>query len=346
MLTEHYVRTPRHGTFYLAAGPEDGPLVVFLHGWPELSISWRHQLDCFGRLGYRAIAPDMRGYGRSSRPAHVADYAMEEIARDMLELLDAMGRRSATWVGHDFGSPVAWTMAAHHADRCDAVANLCVPYFPTGFTPQNLIALVDRDIYPDHLHPAGQWDYQLYHAEHPERSRQVLEADVRATVKALMQRGDPAGRGRAYRTASFHSQGGWFGGADRAPDLARDEAVLSEEALCAYTAALQSGGFGGPDAWYLNPERNAAHARQAPDGGRLAMPVLFLHAAYDWLCETCGSRLADPMRASCSDLTEAVVPSGHWMQQECPTEVNRILASWLFRDRGAKATEAVAVKQP
>ena len=62
-ITEHRVTTPRHSTFYRACGPEDGPLVIMTHGWPELSISWRHQLLHLGRLGYRAIAPDMRGYG-------------------------------------------------------------------------------------------------------------------------------------------------------------------------------------------------------------------------------------------------------------------------------------------
>ncbi len=65
MVTEHYFRSARHGSFYLAAGPEDGPLIVFVHGWPELAISWRHQIETFAALGYRVVAPDMRGYGRS-----------------------------------------------------------------------------------------------------------------------------------------------------------------------------------------------------------------------------------------------------------------------------------------
>ena len=64
-------------TFYLASGPEDGPLVVFVHGWPELSISWRHQLPCLGALGFRAVAPDMRGYGRSYIPSTHEEVAHE-----------------------------------------------------------------------------------------------------------------------------------------------------------------------------------------------------------------------------------------------------------------------------
>ena len=74
-VTEHVVRTGDHTTFYLAAGPVDGPPVIFCHGWPELSISWRHQLACLGSLGFRSIAPDMRGYGRSSVYDRHEDYA-------------------------------------------------------------------------------------------------------------------------------------------------------------------------------------------------------------------------------------------------------------------------------
>src|SRR5579871_7037981 len=98
-ITEHVARNGRHTSFYLACGPEDGPLIVFVHGWPELSISWRHQLPVFGALGFRAIAPDMRGYGRSSVYPRHADYALVHAVHDMLDLLDKLGREQAIWVG-------------------------------------------------------------------------------------------------------------------------------------------------------------------------------------------------------------------------------------------------------
>ncbi len=82
-----FVNTARHTTHYLAAGPEDGPLLIFVHGWPELSLTWRHQLPVFGGLGFRAIAPDLRGYGRSSVYSRFEDYAQEQVVADMLELL-------------------------------------------------------------------------------------------------------------------------------------------------------------------------------------------------------------------------------------------------------------------
>src|ERR1700693_309718 len=126
-LTEHFARSPRHCSFYLACGEERATPIIFVHGWPELSISWRGQLPVFAGLGFRAIAPDMRGYGRSSVPRRREDYALEPIVGDMIELLDSIGARKAIWVGHDWGAPVVWSIAQHHAERCHGVANLCVP---------------------------------------------------------------------------------------------------------------------------------------------------------------------------------------------------------------------------
>lgn len=116
-----------------------------------------------------------------------------------------------------------------------------------------------------------------------------------------------------------------------APDLPRDEAVISAAEESAYVAALTRNGFKGPDSWYVNAECNTAFAEKARERWRLKMPVLFLHAAYDPICETLKSRLAEPMRQWCDDLEEVVVASGHWMSQEKPIEVNAALCQWLAR---------------
>jgi pimeloyl-ACP methyl ester carboxylesterase len=167
-------------------------LINFLHGWPELSISWRHQLPVFAELGFRCVAPDMRGYGRSSIYGEHADYAVENSVHDMIELLDSLGRERAVWVGHDWGSPVVWDIASHHPDRCHGVANLCVPYLPKGFAPENFLPLVDRTLYPESKFPAGQWDYQLFYQENFSTACAAFEANTRDTVKALFRKGDPA----------------------------------------------------------------------------------------------------------------------------------------------------------
>jgi pimeloyl-ACP methyl ester carboxylesterase len=328
-ITEHAVRTERHTTFYLGCGAAGATPLIFVHGWPELSISWRHQLPAFAALGFRCIAPDMRGYGRSSVYTRHEDYALEHSAGDMIELLDALGHDKAVWIGHDWGSPVVWSLGSHHPDRCSGVVNLCVPYIPDGFAVDTLIPLVDRLVYPESEFPAGQWEYQLFYEENFDKVRAAFEASVPDTVSALFRKGSPAGKGQPSRSAMVRRNGGWFGSADRAPAVPRDTDVLTEADLSSYVASLQRNGFFGPDSWYMNRTRNLAYARKALNNGRISMPVLFLHAAYDYTCETIDSRLAEPMRANCTDLTEVVVQSGHWMAQENPVAVNAALARFL-----------------
>jgi soluble epoxide hydrolase / lipid-phosphate phosphatase len=328
-ITEHVAKSARHTSFYLAAGPSDGPLIIFVHGWPELAISWRHQLPAMAALGFRAVAPDLRGYGRSSLYAEHGDYAQEPIVADMLELMSALGRESAVWVGHDWGSAVVWSVASHHPERVAAVASLCVPYATLERGLEEVIPLVDRKTYPAEEFPVGQWDYMRFYEENFAKATATFEANPYNTVKLLFRKSNPAARGKPAATAFTRKAGGWFGGAVEAPDLPRDADVVSEQDLRAYAASLARTGFFGPDSYYMNHQANAAYAAGAANDGRLDMPVLFLAGAYDYVCETIDSRLAEPMRRLCRDLTERVVFSGHWMAQEKPAAVNAALAHWL-----------------
>jgi pimeloyl-ACP methyl ester carboxylesterase len=328
-VTEHVAKTSTHTTAYLACGAEDAPAVIFVHGWPELSVSWRHQLPVFAALGLRAIAPDMRGYGQSSVYQRHEDYALEQTVGDMIELLDALGRERVVWVGHDWGSPVVWSLASHHPERCRAVANLCVPYIARGFAPVNFVPLVDRTVYLEAEFPAGQWEYMYFYEENFPKAQTVFEANVANTVKAIFRAGSPSGKGKPARTALVRRDGGWFGGAGQAPDVPADGSVLTEADLHKYVAALERNGFFGPNSWYMNHARNVEFATRTRNGGKLELPVLFLHGAYDYTCQTVTSRLAEPMRQDCTDLTEVVVQSGHWMAQERPTAVNAALVKWL-----------------
>jgi pimeloyl-ACP methyl ester carboxylesterase len=159
-VTEHLAGSPRHSSFYLACGDEHARPIIFVHGWPELSISWRGQLPVFAGLGFRAIAPDMRGYGRSNVPPRRVDYALEVIG-DMIELLDLIGAGKAIWVGHDWGAPVVWSIAQHHPELCHGFANLCVSYIPEGFAVHNILPLADRNLCPEDKFPFAQWDYEV-----------------------------------------------------------------------------------------------------------------------------------------------------------------------------------------
>ncbi|MFN0030361.1 MAG: alpha/beta fold hydrolase [Acidimicrobiales bacterium] len=330
----HTTPSGTHTTRYLAAGREDGPLLIFVHGWPELSLSWRHQLPVFAGLGFRAIAPDMRGYGGSTVYPELSDYSQRDVVADMVALLDGLGAEQAVWVGHDWGSPTVWALASHHPERCAAVASLCVPYRTIELGLEHIVSLVDRTVYPTDEYPLGQWDYMAHYEEDFDRATEVMDANPYNVAKALFRKGNPRGQGKPTGTAVVRRNGGWFGGADAAPDLPADHDVVTAGDLAIYAESLSRNGFRGPNAYYRNHAANAEYTAESRNQGRLDLPVLFVAATYDYTCETVRSSLAQPMRQFCTDLTEHVIDSGHWMAQERPAQLNATLASWLARNVG------------
>ncbi len=323
------VRTERHRTAYLECGPVSGPPMIFLHGFPELAIVWKAQMTYFAAKGWRCVAPDMRGYGGSSAPARVADYTVGEISTDMVELHQALGARPAVWVGHDWGAPIAWAMASNHPERCRGVVGLSVPYLSRGHALPNLVPLVDRRMYPVDIYPVGQWDYWLYYRESFPLIHRDFERNVAGTINALYQPGKPEDVEKPSPTASLRREGGWFGPTHVPPALPRDPRILSQEDFATFVATFQRTGFLPATAWYLNDAANLEFAAQATNFGRIDLPVLFIQGAYDPVDETLRSRLAEPMRLDCSDLTEATLLSGHFIMLERKAEVSAAIDHWL-----------------
>jgi pimeloyl-ACP methyl ester carboxylesterase len=330
-ITEHILTTPRHTMSYLAAGPEDGPLLVFVHGWPAIARTWEPQLACFAALGFRVVAPDMRGYGGSTVHESTEAYAQEQLVADMLELLDHLGRETAVWIGHDWGSPTVWGLAAHHPERCVAVASLCIPYRTIELGIEESLKYVNREIYPEDTYPNAQFDYMAFYEKNPERVTEVFDAEPANSVRVLFRSGNPANHGKPGPTSAVTRAGGWFGGADAAPDLPRDPVVLDEKMLEHLTESLTRNGFTGPTSYYLNHEANRRYTETSVNDGRLDMPVLFVEATYDAVADSSVSDLAEPMLEHVTDLTEHSVATGHWAAMERPAEVNAALAAWLVR---------------
>jgi len=107
-----------------------GPAVVFCHGFPELAYSWRYQLPAVAAAGFRAIAPDQRGYADSSAPQDINAYGIGELTGDLTGLLDNLKIDQAVFVGHDWGGLVAWAMPVLHPERVAGVIGVCTPYMP------------------------------------------------------------------------------------------------------------------------------------------------------------------------------------------------------------------------
>jgi pimeloyl-ACP methyl ester carboxylesterase len=327
-LTAHSFRSRRHTTHYWEAGPRDGPLMIFLHGWPGLGLLWRAQIEALAADGWRCIAPDMRGYGGSSAPASPEDYALEEIVQDIVELHDSLGGRPAVWAGHDLGSPVVGALAAHYPGRSRGVVLVSVPYFPDGFALANLLPLVNRQLYPSDQYPDGQWDYWRFYVNHFDQTVSDFNADISGTLAAIYRSGDPATKGQPSRTASVTRNGGWFGSAHRAPAVTPDPSLWPTADFDALVAAFHVTSFRPANAWYLNDSANIAYAQAAQNGGRLRQPVLFVNGDFDGLCDLRLSRVGDPMRGACSDLSITYQPAGHWLPLERKAALTEDILSW------------------
>jgi pimeloyl-ACP methyl ester carboxylesterase len=327
-LTARTFSSPRHTTFYWEAGPVDGPLMIFLHGWPEIGLMWRAQVDAFAYEGWRCVAPDMRGYGGSSAPTANSAYTLSEIVDDMVELHDHLGARPAIWVGHDWGSPVAGALAAHHAARSRGVVLISVPYFPEAFALPNLLPLVDRQLYPSERYPDGQWDYFRFYLTHFEQTVSDFDANIPATLASIYRRGNPASADQISPSALITLNGGRYGSAHRAPATPPDPALWEPAEFDGLVEAFRARGFRPANAWYLNDDANIAYARAAPEGGRLRQPVLFINGDWDPICDINRSGLGAPMRRSCQDLSVTNLPGGHWLPLERKTEVVQAIRSW------------------
>jgi pimeloyl-ACP methyl ester carboxylesterase len=112
----------------IADGPRDGELVLLVHGFPETSFEWRHQVATLGAAGYRAVAPDQRGYARDARPGDLDQYRIEHLVADVVGFADALGADRFHLVGHDWGGFVAWYTAATHPERLLTLTVVSTPH--------------------------------------------------------------------------------------------------------------------------------------------------------------------------------------------------------------------------
>ncbi|OJD40578.1 alpha beta hydrolase [Diplodia corticola] len=321
-------------TFYWSAGPASGPLVIFIHGWPANGETWKPQLLALAALGFHTIAPDTRGYGRSSAPdPSPRSYALAEHVSDMRALLAHLERPRALWIGHDWGAGLVWGFAAQHPELVAGVCCLAVPYrcVENGGLAA-LVALSNRDIYPADRYPLAQWDYQAFHVEQPARSAAQLDADVANALKLFYAPGKPEAYGKPAFSAQMRRNGGWFGDRDSAPETALEASLFARYERGLFermVAEFERNGFAGPNAYYLNHEVNLEYCKDVPNGGVLHFPVLFVEAKWDSICATSLSRLAEPMREYCRDLTEVSIEAGHWVALEKPEETNAAIVRWI-----------------
>ncbi len=245
----------------------NGSPVLFLHGFPELAYSWRHQLGAMASGGFRAIAMDQRGYGRSTIPTSVSDYTMAKLVGDALGVLDALDIERATVVGHDWGALIAWNMAMRAQDRVKRLVALNIPHYPRP--PIDPIDIF-RQRYGD--------DYYIVNFQDNDVADRTFAADPTHFFNAVMRKGQ-------ITRAQFARRPPAQQGLSLLKTFARNELsgepLLSDAERQVYIDAFTKSGFTGAINWYRNFSVNW-HESATLDH-HIHVPTLFIGAVDDVL---------------------------------------------------------------
>lgn len=309
---QHYVDS--NGVRLHVSEAGQGHLVLLCHGFPEFSWSWRHQIQALAEAGYRVVAPDQRGYGKSDCPEAVEDYDISQLCGDLVGLVHALGESRAIIVGHDFGAQIAYHCALLRADIFYGIALLSVPYIPRSWKNIPSTEVMRR--------MAGDKQfYQLYFQE-PGKAERELDADVRRSVLMFLYSASgsvaPDQRWRFLfdRDETLLDTG-------TVPDVLPD--WLCEDDVDRYTEAFQRTGFRGAINWYRNIDRNWAITSYL-NGAKLQQPALFIAGDAD-VVVTMRRTAIDALADNVPNLQKSIIVpgAGHWIQQEAPATVNRYL---------------------
>jgi pimeloyl-ACP methyl ester carboxylesterase len=295
----------------------EGPLVILCHGFPECWYSWRHQLPALAKAGFRAVAPDLRGYGRSDRPEEVEKYTILHDIGDIVGLVDALGAEQALIAGHDVGATIAWQAALLRPDRFRAVIALSVPFRPRGFggsvPPTTLMPRNENAVF-----------YQLYF-QTPE-AEAALGRDLRRTFRSQFYSlsGDrPPSAGGGFAAGMVPRKGVSL------TDPASLPAWVTESDIDVYVAEFTRSAFRGPLAWWRNVDRS--WELLAPlAGAAVTIPALYIAGDRDVIVEV-NSQFIAKQSAMVPKLRPPVMLAGcgHWTEQERAPEVSAAMIDFL-----------------
>ena len=296
----------------------EGPLVILCHGFPECWYSWRHQLGALAKSGFRAVAPDLRGYGRSDRPQQVEKYTIIDDVADLVGLVEALGADQAVIAGHDAGATIAWQAALLRPGRFRAVIALSVPFrsrgFGTSVPPTTVMPQTKDAIF-----------YQLYF-QTPEAEAGLMR-DVRQTFRTQFYTlsGDsppPAAKG-GFAAGMIPRRGGFFVTPSTLPPW------ITESDIDVYAKEFTRTGFDAGINFYRNVDRSWELLAPFADM-RLAVPAIYIAGTRDVILAINSRYIAKQ-----SEMVPKIRPSimlegcGHWTQQERAPQVSAAMIDFL-----------------
>ena len=305
----HYIKT--NGINMAVYEEGDGPPLIFLHGFPELAYSWRHQLPALAAAGYRAIAPDQRGYGNTDAPPSVGDYGIDSLIGDIHGLLDALDIESATFVGHDWGALTVWYMAMLAPERIDRIINLNIPHSPRP--PIDAIEAFRQRL--------GD-DFYIVNFQNSDEADRAFAEDPEHFFNVMMRKNQ-------IRRAEFDKLPPQMKSLSLLEVMKRQESsgepLLTDEERDFYANAFAKRGFTGPINWYRNWTKNWERFEGVDQV--IDIPTLFIGAVDDVIIPL---EAIDAMKSLVTNLeVHMLEPCGHWSQQEHPERVNELIVDWL-----------------
>jgi pimeloyl-ACP methyl ester carboxylesterase len=296
----------------------EGPLVILCHGFPECWYSWRHQLAALAKAGFRAVAPDLRGYGLSDRPEGVEKYTILDDIGDIVGLVDALGAKRAVIAGHDIGAAIAWQTALLRPDRFSAVIALSPPFRSRGFgdsgPPTTLMPRTENAVF-----------YQLF-LQNP-AAEAGLGRDLRLTFRYQFYTlsGDrPPSAGVGGLPPGMMPRKGAF--ITDPPSL---PAWVTDSDIDVYVKEYARSGFLGPLAWWRNIDRG--WELMAPfAGATVTVPALYMAGDRDFVATVFSQDIAK-QSALVPKLRPPIMLPGcdHWTQQERAPEVSAAIIDFL-----------------
>jgi pimeloyl-ACP methyl ester carboxylesterase len=294
-----------------------GPLVIFLHGFPESWYSWRHQLPAIAKAGFHAVAPDLRGYGKTDKPANVEDYDIRHLTADVTGLIDALGEKTAVVVGHDWGSLVAWNAVLLHPDRFTGLVAMSVPY--GGRANSSPLETMKKTF--------GDNFYYILYFQEPGVAEAEFDKNPRAILSRLYLSPDSP-REPPEVTDPKRSAGGWIPRMGAPKGL---PAWLTQAELDYYVNEFTASGFRGGINFYRNFHRNWEITPELADR-KVTQPTTFIAGQRDGVIR---GQTAEQLTATMSRVVtdfrgSTIIPdAGHWVQQEKADETNAAIVAFL-----------------
>lgn len=288
------------------AGRENiGNPIVLCHGFPEHAFSWRHQVPALAAAGYHVIVPNQRGFGNSSRPTDITAYDIKHLTDDLVALLNHYGYKNATFVGHDWGANIVWSLAQLHPKSVNKVINLALPYQERGEKPW--IEFMEEVF--------GEDFYFVHFNKQPGVADAILNDNTHQFLNNIFRKNVPIAPPQPGMVM--------INLAEAKKPLG--EPIMNDTDLAIFISAFKTSGFTGGINWYRNMDRNWHYL--ADINPIIQHPTLMIYGEQDTIPKS------ENLKNFVPNLDVARLNCGHWIQQEMPKETTQTIINWLEQNK-------------